>query len=1327
MASPDDRSVILRLSAQQLSQPNLLAGLDAWRQLGLLSDRQILQFAEEYLICPAPSFIPAAAGFTDDFVTIDQPSPQPAPALASVALLPVTTAPQPSSFLTRTLQSFMAEVSVIWLLFLGVFLVVVSSGVLAASQWQNFSVVGQYGILFAYTLAFAAVGVWIGRRSQLRLTARMLQIATLLIIPVNFWMIDGLRLSSSLAGLGLAAIATLSLSATTLFLLRPRNGMVTGERAALTAVNAIGLSWLHLGWHWATVPLVATYVGTIGTALLTLRQVGRRTAVSSTESASGGRYVAAPLIVALATLLLVGRAILGAGVAVSQLGLTFGVCGWLLCWMIQRDRLPSVWRSAGVVLLLLGWLVSVSADSPWQAIAVSGLGLWLLLDQLQTQRDSQILVAIGLVGLQAYCLLWQVVPSTLRQGWVGWAEQVAGDRGMPWALVGLGIFPYVLVTLGLAAWLRRMSGSGEQSANRTLPAARFDLAQQAELMALSLGLVLECLSLANPLLRSLNLTLAVLTLVEVFRKRVPALPLLYLTHLCALAAVLSWIDWLFPNWDALDWARLLLLAMAIEWGLSLDFGRAALLEDQRWRQSAWNLGLGLAAVSYALLLSRVGLGWFETTLNGETLNPNLIWLVTPLLLTVMSRSRRAATHLAAGLSSIALIAQLLLVAQPYAWLISLGVGTLLMLVNTGTLRSLPTALLTVGFGLGFEAVAIYETFDRLSLPAIANLLAATLWLLWLLRSWLARHQTVLSQLYASAANVWAIALCVVTLLYLTTVGLLEPSGAMLLATGLTTGAIAFRISQQPTDLGFLGVGWSIELLAILLVRLNGGTAVGVAIATLGLGLVSQVLGDIWVSRARSSYRASWHLIPLLYAGLGWLIAHGLAAADGFTAQTGLYTLAAALIGIGVGRRQLSLKPLTLLSVLFFTAGAYELLGYQLAQAKGGNLGDGMTLLAGLAALIAVVGRLGCRWLLPYLRLSLPELRAIAHLHWAVGSSLALVALPLTFSAFGRMYWLGILGLLTEYALGNGRQDGEDRPPELSDNLTIAQSGKSNWTKNSSFLRASWTYAGILEFLLLTGRGLDWLIPNPLLLGWAGAIAAVVAIGLYFLPWDRWGWLLDPWQKTAMVLPMTIVVLTLQPIAIQSLLIVAAFYAWLAKSTRNIRLSYLAVLLLDWAILRYLGQQNSLSLLWISVALGGSLLYAAQIDPALRSVPGREQRHWLRSLATGLICLTALYQAEIETGASGFWVGLFALGIGLVFVLLGIVLRVRAFLYIGTAAFILRVLRLLWLFVSTYSLLLWAIGIVLGLLFIWIAANFEARRHQMNALLQYWMTELESWE
>ena len=111
------------------------------------------------------------------------------------------------------LQYLMAEFSLMWLLFLGVFMVVVSSGVLAVSQWRQFPPQGQYLILLSYTLAFWVASAWTGRRENLRLTDYMLKITTLLIIPVNFWMIDQLKLWTSGLGLALAAIAASLLTA----------------------------------------------------------------------------------------------------------------------------------------------------------------------------------------------------------------------------------------------------------------------------------------------------------------------------------------------------------------------------------------------------------------------------------------------------------------------------------------------------------------------------------------------------------------------------------------------------------------------------------------------------------------------------------------------------------------------------------------------------------------------------------------------------------------------------------------------------------------------------------------------------------------------------------------------------------------------------------------------------------------------------------------------------------------------------------------------------------------------------------------------------------
>ncbi|WP_416675024.1 hypothetical protein [Egbenema bharatensis] len=247
------------------------------------------------------------------------------------------------------------------------------------------------------------------------------------------------------------------------------------------------------------------------------------------------------------------------------------------------------------------------------------------------------------------------------------------------------------------------------------------------------------------------------------------------------------------------------------------------------------------------------------------------------------------------------------------------------------------------------------------------------------------------------------------------------------------------------------------------------------------------------------------------------------------------------------------------------------------------------------------------------------------------------------------------------------------------------------------------------------------------MAWAGAIAATIAVGMYALPWRPWGWAEQPWRNAAAIFPILMVGLTSLSVAVQSLLITAAFYAWYAKESGRIRLSYLGVGLLNWAVLRVVSEQGWLNFLWLSLVMGGSILYVAQIDPALQTQSAREQRHFLRSIATALVSLTALYQAEVDVGETAILIGIMTLALSIGFVFAGLLLRVRAYLYIGTITFVLRILRWLWLFISYYSFLLWAVGIVLGLIFIWIAATFEARRNQVNTIVQYWSTELEQWE
>lgn len=1305
MTSKADRFGVIRLSAPQLQHPALLTGLEAWLQLDLLSQDQVKQFCQDYLTCAVPPVRIAAS--SDLAVPARQTADRTNRELAPLSTTDFADAePEPSqqhsqdrrtrpltrsssNWMTRTLQSFMAEIGVIWLLGLGVFMVVVSSGVLAASQWRNFSAVGQYGILLAYTLAFWGVGLWTERQPALQLTTRMLQTATLLIIPVNFWMMDGLNLWQTPTGIGLNLLAALLLTAVMLKL-TPRLSSTEAHR--LTISNSLGLSWLHWGWSIAGIPLVATYIGTIGTALLTYLRARR----SQADPDAPADLSLTTLIIALATLLLLGRAILAAQVPLDQLGLAFGVCGWLFCWLTRptaREPFANLWTTIGAALLLLGWAITVSANPPSQALAISGLGLWLLGDRLRRQGTETQLLGLLLVGLQTYILLWRILPAAWLQSLVDTAAQLMGTDGMPIVLLGLAGFPYLWLVLSLANRLRPQNPR---------------LAQRAELTALVFGVLMSAISCLNPIVRSLNLTLSAITFTVILRRRTAASGWVYFNHGLILVALFSWINASLPDLSYLAWARIVLVGMAIEWGLSL--GNLGL-----WRRSCWHFGLALAGLSYALLSA-----WFNDAAVWS--NQNLIWLVAPALLTGLARLRQFhSPRAAAWLSSTGLIAELFLLNSVNGWMIALGLAIGLMAMNTLTLQQFVPALLTIGFALGFEAVGFYRYFsDFLTFDWVLLLLAANLWLLWLSEEWLIGRDRV-SQLYGVAANAWAVAIGLFSLislsLYSFAVYSLNSwtdswalSAKLVISSGLIALAIAYRLwSRRSANLnfygGFYGLAWAIELVAVTLIGWQTRSIEALAIVTMVFGLSSQIAGDVWVRRSGQTYPTSWQLIPLLYAGLGALLGHHL-----FTATTGLYTLIAALIGIGVGRRESRFKPLTLAALLLISIATYELLIYQLMQATGGAPGDGVTLLAGLAAVIAIGVWLCQRWLLPYLRLSSQEMAWFAHLHWGMGSGLAGLALPLSLSDNGFLLWFGFAIVLTGYALMHGRQP---RSSELILHGSPAD---------------RWTYFGILEAWGVISYGLYRTIPETeQLMAWAATIAVIVAVLMYFLPWRSWGWAKQPWQTMAMLLPGGIVLLTASEIALQSLLIVAAFYAWIAKAERRPRLSYLSLLLFDWATLRFLTSEGWLSLLWISSLMAASLLYVAQIDPYLRDVSAKEQRHWLRSLAVGLLSLTLFYQAEMEADPTALLIRLLSLGIAIGLVFSGLVLRVRAFLYVGTGTFILAVLRVLWLFINNYSLLLWAVGIVIGLLFIWLAATFEARRNQMNALMQYWLSELAHWE
>ncbi|OCQ89849.1 DUF2157 domain-containing protein [Nostoc sp. MBR 210] len=1301
MSSSPERPLKINLTLPS-SHPQLLEGLDLWLRLGLISDAQVRQLCREYLSCT----VVLQSQVEPEAVVAGVTPKQPAKPLIAYAPAPPRQPSQPN-FVTRMLQSLGEELSVRWLLFLGVFLVVLSSGVLAASQWERFPASGQYGVLFAYTLTFWGFSFWTGRQANLRLTTQTLLIVTLFLVPVNFWAMDSFGLWHNPLNWLTVAIAAPTLTYITVLLCSNRTVFPNSRTRKLPLINILALSYLHWGWKIAVFPLIAVYAAMIGTTLLTIYDIRRQR-----RNTNENQLSLFATVIVYSLIILLSRAIFVAGVNVTQLGLAIGICGWLITWLVQQQKaggrrqeaegreqggreqgaggrgrlsdlaLHPVWEILGSLLLFLGWAVAV-IDYPGQALAVSGLALWYVSQRLQRYSLKFDLAVLFLVGLQSIWQGWRVVPSGTRQSIIAIAANLTQAQNEPWALLSVALFPYLIFMVWFCDRLRH--------------AEKRDLANYGEAIALMFGSFLTVLSTINPTLRSLNLVFSTITLTVVTKRRSPSsTPLIYLTHFIGLLALFSVIDSFFPNLPTYLWATVISVVMVAEWGFSLGNGG--------WQSSAWYFGLVLSIVSFSL--------FFDATF--KQINQQywgVIWLITPLSLTFLaSRTTGKPRTIRAFLSSLAVFAvQFLTILVPETRFMSLAVGTGLMYLNTRYLRNEGSAAFTIGLGLSFIAALLWEGIPGLPRLAIAGWLvvgAIASFSLWLMRKLLQQRNHDLAEIYADASDKWAIALCCTVLLsltihsYLVYDAVVIPGVWYLVASAITLLAIVYRSWREPTDWAFYGIGWCVELLIAEVLSFGERSTIRIAIANIALGLFTQLLGEWWKRRYHPArLPSSLHILPLVYGALSVVLRFNV-----FTESTGLFTLGVALIVIGIGRRQPNFKPLLYCGIIGVSISFYELLFYQMSQAKGGAFGDGLIAMSALGASIMLVYNRLAPWLSQYLRLSLPEIQGIAHLHWAWSSVLLTLAITQPIQV-NRLVGLGTGGLLIMYAIFQGR--GTSNTPRVFGRITTEE---------------MWVYLGLLEVLGMrvywreTAVG-QWLA-GPLV-PWNGAIACVIAYFLYSLPWENWGWSKRPWQLAAYILPLMILWETRLQVYPITLLIAAGFYIILAKVSENIRLTYISIALIDWAAWKWLSQFNITDPLWYFTAVGLSLLYIAQVDPQLKLPESKSSRHIVRLVGIGLICGWAVVFHQNTVIIPGIF--------SLIAIFAGLTLRIRAFLYVGTGTFLITGIYQLVIFSLRYSFLKWVIGLLVGILLIYIAANFETHRTQLNSLLRNRSHELDEWE
>ena len=1282
-------------------RPELLQGLERWIELGLIEPSQLSQIARQHLSCPLPLAEQTAA--PDSIVAANQISKQ------------TQVEPARINPLVQIMRSFLDELSIRWLLFLGIFLVVVSSTVLAASQWQNFLNYAQYLVLLVYTLAFWGTGWWTARQSGLRLTSQTLSAIAILLIPINFWTISRLNLGQNLeewVTIGIAALALLAIGHT----------LNRGRSSAWWLFWLLSL--LQLGGQVGDFPLLAIYGG-MGAIVLSALVLRPNRKVSPTEW----------LYIFAAWSLLLLRQSIAAPNFIANYCLAIAILVWLVGSLyfrhisqivvitiehksaaVANSFFVKIVQIVGIILFGTTWIISVragllnSALFFWHTVGISALAIDLLNQRLRLYSYKRDLTAIFAIGLQMLYVSKELIPPSWRSAALNLSVAISKTAYFPESVLGITLFPYVILFVFIASWFYRRQ--------------KRSLARHAEYLTLILGLSLTALSWSNPTWRSLNLLLSTLTLGYVTRIRRPLRTnLFYLTHLLGAIAVVNAISVIFTDLTQLWWGIIFTVLAGAEWCICLIPSNRLHVGNAYLNRSCWYAGWFFSAVSYTCLfpLARENLSFW-----------GLIWLANPAFLSAIAnltrriRQRRLATI---GSCCGLVAAQLLFLTRPETRTIALLAAVALMFVNSFNLRRLAVTIVHVGFALGLlTSVLDLPIGDRYVfwLPTAA---IAVLLLYWLRLRLVKMLETPrfgyisqrnafgilgvgretrnfkLVEKYIRAADYWAIALIALELLILSAIYFWLPQlntaryiWQYLITAALLSVAVFWRYRLQPNNLVLYTLGWLGAILTTGTLVLFTNNSFAIAIGNILLGLAALLVIAI-VAESPTWARLNLAGIPLVYASLGivWRIPY-------FNAHTGWIVLGAAFIALNT--RQLSRRLDRLvkyLSLAGLSWGIYELVIYQMLSNAGRSSTDTLTVLSLTTAAIAFSYRF-IAWKYrqnnraTLFDLKLSQIVFIAHVHWAIGSVFKVTAAGITIDgSSSSSILLTLCSLATSFCLGayaviQGRDSSDSTPTHTQD-----------W----------WVYVGLVEIAATLIYGRLIISQLSLLDPWRIIFTCAIALLIYQIPWQNLGWRRTPWQRTALVMPATMMLATAE-ISNLGLLVTALFYLRIAYAQRNIRWSYPSLGMLGWLCVR-LTLISAGNLTAIAGIVSFLLLYIAQLDPDLQSQ--HRLRHYLRLFATSIFCVVVLLDS------SGLVAGAIALGT----ILLGLGLRIRAFLYIGTATLIITVVHQLIILIFAYSFLKWVVGLAVGIGSIVVAAGFENRREQILSKFQTYTNKLQDWQ
>ncbi len=225
-------------------------------------------------------------------------------------------------------------------------------------------------------------------------------------------------------------------------------------------------------------------------------------------------------------------------------------------------------------------------------------------------------------------------------------------------------------------------------------------------------------------------------------------------------------------------------------------------------------------------------------------------------------------------------------------------------------------------------------------------------------------------------------------------------------------------------------------------------------------------------------------------------------------------------------------------------------------------------------------------------------------------------------------------------------------------------------------------------------------------------------------------LAEPLAKTGVLLPMLPVIgfwsLNSQVPYSGLLLTVGLFYGVLSVMKRSLGLGLLAALAGNSGLWHFLNRVEGLTFfehpqLWM-IPLAVSVLLAARIN---RESLSAEQMNSIRYGALVTIYVSSTADIFINGVETAPWLPIILAVLAVGGVIAGLMMRIRAFLFLGTAFLLLSMLTMIWsASVNLQWTWLWYVtGIAFGVLIIYTVAMFERKREQMIGFVE----RLKQWQ